>query len=128
VEYILPQSFLLEKQLKTIEKASMPKLYAKCGLNRNTSRAVLAGPIDLGGGGFTPLYVTAGTGCVTHFLNIWRTSAEDIGKQLQIVYAWTSYQAGVSYPILVGSRSFWIFWLRCGGARQGKLLKIRLKY
>jgi hypothetical protein len=100
VEYILPQSFLSKKQLQKIEKASLPKIYAKCGYNRNTSRAVLAGPIELGGGGFTPLYVTAGTGYVTHFLKNWRTPTEDIGKQLRIVYAWTSYQAGVAYPLL----------------------------
>jgi hypothetical protein len=99
-EYIPTQLFLSEKQLKTIEKASMPKLYVKCGFNRNTSRAVLAGPIELGGGGLAPLYVTAGTGYVTHFLKNWRTPTEDIGKQLRIVYAWTSYQAGVAYPLL----------------------------
>lgn len=34
VEYTLPQSFLSEKQLKSIETASMPKLYAACGYNR----------------------------------------------------------------------------------------------
>ncbi|OEU08199.1 hypothetical protein FRACYDRAFT_249987 [Fragilariopsis cylindrus CCMP1102] len=100
IEYTLPQSFLTEKQLKKIEKASMPKVYAKCGFNRNTSRAVLAGPIELGGGGFTPLYVTAGTGYVTHFLKNWRTPTEDIGKQLRIVYAWSAYQSGVTYPLL----------------------------
>jgi hypothetical protein len=37
VEYTLPQSFLSEKQLKSIEKASMPKLYAACGYNCNTA-------------------------------------------------------------------------------------------
>jgi hypothetical protein len=60
----------------------MPKFYAKCGFNRNTSRAVLAAQIEFGGGGFTPLYVTAGTCYVTHFLKNWRTPTEDIGKQL----------------------------------------------
>jgi hypothetical protein len=40
----------------------MPKLIAKCGFNRNTAKAVLAGPIELGGGGFTPLYTTSGSG------------------------------------------------------------------
>jgi hypothetical protein len=78
----------------------MPKLYARCGFNRNTLRAVLAGPIELGGGGFTPLYVTAGSGYVTHFLKNWRTPTEDIGKQLRIVYAWTAYQSGVTFPLL----------------------------
>jgi hypothetical protein len=78
----------------------MPKLYAKCGFNRNTSWAVLAGPIELSRGGFTPLHLTAGTGYVIHFLKNWRTPEEDIGKQLHIVYAWNSYQAGVSFPLL----------------------------
>jgi hypothetical protein len=100
VEYTLPQSFLSKQQLKKIKQSFMPKLYAKCGFNRNTSRAVLAAPIELGGGGFTPLYVTAGTGYVTHFLKNWRTPTEDIGKQLRIVYAWYAYQSGVSYPVL----------------------------
>jgi hypothetical protein len=61
----LSQSFLNKQQLKKIEQACMPKLYAKCGFNINTARAVLAAPIELGGGGFTPLYVTTGTGYVT---------------------------------------------------------------
>jgi hypothetical protein len=37
VEYTLPQSFLSKQQLGKIEQAYMPKLYAKCGFNRNTS-------------------------------------------------------------------------------------------
>jgi hypothetical protein len=100
VEYTLPQSFLSEKQLKSIETASMPKLYAACGYNRNTSRAVLAGPEELSGGGFTPLKVLAGSGYVLHFLKNWRTPSEDIGKTLRIVFAWTTYQAGITIPIL----------------------------
>jgi len=100
VEYPLAQSFLSEKQLRKIEQSSMPKLIAKCGYNRNTSRAVLAGPIELGGGGFTPLYTTSGSGYVLHFLKNWRTPAEDIGKQLRITYAWSAFQAGVSFPLL----------------------------
>jgi hypothetical protein len=100
VEYTLPQSFLSEKQLKSIETESMPKLYAACGYNRNTSRAVLAGPEELSGGGFTPLKVIAGTGYVLHFLKNWRTPSEDIGKTLRIVFAWTMYQTGITIPIL----------------------------
>jgi hypothetical protein len=87
VEYVIPQSFLSEKQLGKIEKASMPKLYTCCGFNQDTSRAVLAGPIELGGGGFTPLKVVAGTGYATHFLKNWRTPNKDIGKKIRIVYA-----------------------------------------
>jgi hypothetical protein len=99
-EYTLAQSFLTEKQLRSIETASLPKLIAKCGFNRDTSRAVLSGPIELGGGGFTPLYVTAGSGYILHFLKNWRTIKEDIGKQLRITYAWSAFQSGVSFPLL----------------------------
>jgi hypothetical protein len=84
IEYTLSQSFLSKQQLKKIEQACMPKLYAKCGFNRNTSRAVLSAPIELGRLGFTPLYVTAGTGYVTHFLKNWRTPTEDIEKHNNI--------------------------------------------
>ncbi|OEU05830.1 hypothetical protein FRACYDRAFT_257959 [Fragilariopsis cylindrus CCMP1102] len=42
IEYVIPQSFLSDKQLSKIEKACMPQIYAKCGFNRNTSRALLA--------------------------------------------------------------------------------------
>jgi hypothetical protein len=82
VEYMMPQSFLSKQQLKKIKQACMPKLYAKCGFIRNTSRTVLATPMELGGGGFTPLYVTAGTGYVTHFLKNWRTPIEDIENHI----------------------------------------------
>jgi hypothetical protein len=98
VEYVILQSFLTEKELSKIEKASMPKLIAKCGFNRNTPRAVLAGPTELGGGGFTPLKVR--TGYATHFLKNWRSTTEDISKQLIILYIWTVLQAGVTFPLL----------------------------
>ncbi|OEU11291.1 hypothetical protein FRACYDRAFT_246405 [Fragilariopsis cylindrus CCMP1102] len=99
IEYVIPQSFLSDKQLSKIEKACMPQIYAKCGFNRNTSRALLAGPVSLGGGGFTPLKVTAGAGYVTHFLKNWRTQTEDIGKHLRICYTWAILQAGVTFPL-----------------------------
>ena len=40
VEYMLPQSFLSPKRLSNIETKKLPNLYACCGFNRNTSRAV----------------------------------------------------------------------------------------
>ena len=78
----------------------MPKIYSKCGYNRNTSRNVLYGPEQLGGAGFIPLKVATGTGRCLNFIKNWRTPTEDVGKTLRIVYAWTQYQAGVSYPLL----------------------------
>jgi hypothetical protein len=64
----------------------MPKLYAAYEYNRNTARAILAGPEELSGGGFTPLRAIAGTGYVLYFLKNWRMPTKDIGKTLQIVY------------------------------------------
>ena len=100
IKYTIPQSFLTKRQLANIEKKNIPKIYSKCGYNRNTARAILQGPKELGGGGFVPLQVVAGTGYVTHFLKHWRTPTEDAGKIIRIVMAWTQYQSGVSYPIL----------------------------
>ena len=79
VEYTLPQSFLTPKQLKDIEKSSMPKIYAKCGYNRKTSRKVLYGPEQLGGAGFIPLKVITGTGRCLNFIKI----GEHLRKMLE---------------------------------------------
>ena len=100
IEYTLPQSFLSPKQLINIEKKTLPRLYARCGFNRNTARAVLQGPTDLGGGGFRPLQTTAGSGYVTHFLKFFRSPQEDVGKLIRISLAWAQYQSGLSYGIL----------------------------
>jgi hypothetical protein len=56
-EYMLPQSFLSKQQLKKIEQACMPKLYTKCGFNRNNARAVLTAPIIFGRGKFLHRYM-----------------------------------------------------------------------
>jgi hypothetical protein len=100
IEYVLPQSFITSKQLSTITKKSMPAIFAKCGYNRNTSRNVLFGPLNLGGAGFMPLATTASTGHVLHFLKFWRSPTTDAGKLLRITLAWSQFQAGVSFPVL----------------------------
>ena len=68
VEYTLPQSFISESRLERIEKENMPIIYAKCGYNRRTKKELLQGPSHLGGGGFVPLYATATSGLVLHFI------------------------------------------------------------
>ena len=100
IEYAIPQSFMSEKQLKLIERKTLPKIFAKCGFNRNTARSILFGPQEIGGGGFVPLYAVAGTGYIKHFLKHWRTPKEQAGKILRIVLLWSQYQSGVSFPIL----------------------------
>ena len=101
MEYTLPQSFLSQKQLSNIEKKTLPRLYyTRCGFNWNTSRAILQGPGDLGGGGFTPLNTVAGSGYIAHFLKFFCSPQEDASKLIQTTLAWTQYQSGLPYPIL----------------------------
>ena len=80
VEYVLGQSFLNSAQLKTIEKLSLPWIFNKCGFEKTTSRAVLFGPANLGGGGFVPLAAKAGVEYITQFLKFWRTPKTQCGK------------------------------------------------
>ena len=99
IEYVLPQSFLSKKQLESIEKKTIPKMKSACGYNCTTKLEIMEGPIELSGGGFTPLHVTAGAGYVLHFIRNWRTESEDLGKIIRICYAWAASNAGVSFPL-----------------------------
>ena len=83
----MAQSFLSDSQLHQIEQKPLPRIYAKCGYNRNTAKITLQGPREAEGAGFTPLRVAAGTGSVLHFLRHWRTPKDEIGKLLRIVTA-----------------------------------------
>ena len=101
VEYPLSQSFIPPKELDDIEKKSLPRIYSKCGYNRNTKREILKGPEELGGGGFIPLEASAGSGYVLHWLKYWRSPLkEEVSKMIRIVYAWNVTSAGVSFPLL----------------------------
>jgi hypothetical protein len=51
--YVLPQCYYSEKRHDNAEKKSIPSIFAKAGYNRNTSRSLLYGPQDYGGGGFS---------------------------------------------------------------------------
>ena len=77
----------------------MPIIYAKYGFNRQTKRELLQGPSHLGGGGFVPLYATANSGLVLHFIRQWRSPSEHIGKVARVVYAWSQANAGVSFSL-----------------------------
>ena len=101
MECTLPQSFLSQKkQLSNIEKKTLLQLHVHCGFNRNISRAVLQGPRELGGGGFTPLNTVAGSSYIAHFLKFFRSPQEDAGKLIQTALAWIQYQSDLPYPIL----------------------------
>ena len=86
--------------MKKIESASLPKIIAKCGYNRNMALDIRGGPKELGGVGFYSFKNTIGALGVQHFIKNWRTPKEDIKKSLHMAMSWTQYSAGVPYPIL----------------------------
>ena len=67
--------FYPKKQLESIEKKTIPKMKSACGYNCSTKLEIMEGPVELSGGGFTPLHVTAGAGYVLHFICNWRTES-----------------------------------------------------
>ena len=99
IEYPLGQSLLLPSQLQTIERKTYPDIYSKCGYNRYTARKALQGPRDMGGAGFIPLEVVAGTNQIANFLKHWRTPTQQAGKLLHITVAHTQYYSGISKPL-----------------------------
>ena len=92
---------MTDKQVKKIESASLPKIIAKCGYNRNMALDIRGGPKELGETGFYAFLNTVGATKVQHFLKKLRTPNADVGKALRIAMAWTQYSAGVPYPILL---------------------------
>ena len=100
VEYVLGQSFLNPAKLQTIQKKSLPWIFNKCGFAKITSRALLFGPSDIGGGGFIPLQAKAGAEYVTQFIKFWRSPHTQCGQVLRVVHSWTQLQSGMTKPIL----------------------------
>ena len=58
------------------------------------------GPIALSGAGFIPLYATASSGVILHFLRNWRTPNEKIGQVLRALYAWSQMNAGTTFSLV----------------------------
>ena len=100
ISYTVAQSFLTEKQMDDIDRATISRLYAMSGYNWHMSRAVLNAPKDMGGAGFIPLKVHAYTGYADHVLKHWQTPHEEVGKVLRVVYAWMVKHVGVTTLLL----------------------------
>jgi hypothetical protein len=99
VGYPLSCSSLTRKQLDSIQQKAMSIIIRRCGFNCHTKKAILYGPLELGGASFCPLYMQQGIGQTTLFLRHWRKNSV-AGKLLQIALRWFQVQTGVSYPIL----------------------------
>jgi hypothetical protein len=93
--HVLPQTFFDDAALDNAEKKSMPSIFAKCGYNRNTHRALLYGPTDNCGGDFIRWRWLQGEGQIMHFLKHWRTDSQ-LEKALRIAVSWYQNAAGFS--------------------------------
>lgn len=100
VGYVLPNCFFTRKALGKIQQRAIRALFAKCGFNRNTKKAILYGPSRLGGGNFRHLYTVQGVGQITTFLKSWRSASQG-GRLLRIAVAWTQYAVGTSKSFLM---------------------------
>ena len=52
IEYVLPATTFTGKQIQNIHKKVMPRMLSKSGISRNYPRALVFGPVELGGLGF----------------------------------------------------------------------------
>ena len=100
VGYPLPMCYFSLNELNRIQKKSHKAMLAGCGFNRNTNKAVVFGPAQLGGLEFFHLYDEQGYGQVTTFMKFWRSPNTHPGELLRISVAWAQYCAGTSWSIL----------------------------
>jgi hypothetical protein len=77
----------------------MSIIVPRCGFNRNTKKAILYGPLALGGANFRSLASQQGISQVMMFIRQWRKNSL-AGKLLRIAVSWFQSQVGVSFSIL----------------------------
>jgi hypothetical protein len=65
----------------------MSIIVPRCGFNRNTKKAILYGPLALGGASFPSLYVQQGVSQETMFTRQWRKNSIPV-KLLRIAVLW----------------------------------------
>ncbi|KAI2506424.1 hypothetical protein MHU86_8050 [Fragilaria crotonensis] len=99
VSYPLANSSLTKLDLERVQRKAMSIIVPRCGFNRNTKKAILYGPLALGGANFRSLYVQQGVSQVMMFIRHWRKQSLT-GRLLRIAVSWFQAQVGVSFSIL----------------------------
>ncbi|KAI2507027.1 hypothetical protein MHU86_7412 [Fragilaria crotonensis] len=99
VSYPLASSSLSKRCLESVQRKAMSIIVPRCGFNRNTKKAILYGPLALGGASFRSLFVQQGVAQVMMFVRQWRTNSI-AGKLLRIAVSWFQSQVGVSFSFL----------------------------
>ena len=105
VGYVLGQTMFTRSQLNTIDKKSMPTIYAKCGFNRNTSKAILQGPANIGGGGFVSIRVKQCSDLLQQFIKLWRSPQSRFSKLLRAILSWSQFHSGLDHSILMDTKT-----------------------
>ena len=100
IGYSLPNCFFSYNELDKIGRKAMNAIFAKCGFNRKTKRAILYGPVSYGGARFHHLHTIQGVGQILSFLKHWRAPTTQPGILLRIAVAWTQYNAGTGISFL----------------------------
>jgi hypothetical protein len=98
--YVLPQCYYTDKRLDDAEKKSMPSIFAKASYNRNTSRSLLYGPQDYGGGGFIRWKWLQDVGQIQNFLKHWRTNSQ-VSKILRTAVSWYQHNTGIGFALFL---------------------------
>jgi len=99
IGYPLANSTLAHKECDQIQRRAFRAIVSKCGFNRNTAKAILYGPIALGGANFRHLYTEQGVGQIILFLRHWRMGTQP-GTMLNIAVAWAQYAVGTGVSFL----------------------------
>jgi hypothetical protein len=72
VSYPLASSSLSQRCLERVQQKAMSIIVPRCDFNRNTKKAILYGPLALGGASFRSLFVQQGVAQVMMFVRHWR--------------------------------------------------------
>ena len=103
--YPLPICHFDPKQLLTLERKTLPTMFARCGFNRNTSLNILFGPTRFNGAGFRPFSTEQGVGQLQLFVKHWSSSME-IGRLLRVAVSRAQLNVGVSYSVFENVTSY----------------------
>ncbi len=94
---------MTEEDLTKVENKALVHFLPKMGHNRNTARAVIYGPEEMGGIGIKNLYVEQSIDQIRAFTQHTRLESP-LGKTIQINLDWVQLIAGIQQPVFANTR------------------------
>ena len=102
IEYVLPATTFTGKQIQNIHKKVMPRMLSKSGISRNYPRALVFGPVELGGLGFPHIGYLQLANKTNQVIKNVRANTT-LGKTFRIMMEHAQMQAGIEEQILSSS-------------------------